>query len=76
MKDDRLENLLDWYEETNPSLGDLENELDYHNIDLKLFSNKFSIVSKVCILFSCFIIILNPYLIHETSNVSKNHQGI
>ena len=34
MKDDRLENLLDWYEETNPSLGDLENELDYHNIDL------------------------------------------
>ena len=34
MKDDRLENLLDWYEETNPSLGDLESELDYHNIDL------------------------------------------
>ena len=29
-----LRDLLDWYEETRPSLGDLENELNYHNYDL------------------------------------------
>ena len=37
MKTDKkiiLNDLLNWYEETNPSLGDLENELSYHNYNL------------------------------------------
>lgn len=29
-----LRDLIDWYQDTNPSQQDIENELDYHKIDM------------------------------------------
>jgi hypothetical protein len=29
-----LNQLIEWREETNPTLGDIENELDYHGINI------------------------------------------
>ena len=34
MKHDKTLKLIEWYLETNPSLNDLENEIEYHNIDM------------------------------------------
>ena len=34
MKHDKTLKLIEWYLETNPSLNDLENEIEYHKIDM------------------------------------------
>tara|TARA_R110001592_G_scaffold101616_1_gene287528 strand:- start:887 stop:1105 length:219 start_codon:yes stop_codon:yes gene_type:complete len=33
-KHDKTLKLIEWYFETNPSLNDLENEIEYHKIDI------------------------------------------
>ena len=34
MNKDKILKLIDWYLETNPTLQDLENEIEYQNIDM------------------------------------------
>ena len=34
MNKDKILKLIDWYLETNPTLQDLENEIEYHKIDM------------------------------------------